>query len=103
MNSPFNIFFYCQGCSSAICKPYHIHLQDWVAILDDEEDEDEESDGSLGDLGKLETLQSSHPMYFAKKLTEVVTLLINLVGINSGRNRPEKLESLLEIVYFLLT
>ncbi|KAK4487599.1 hypothetical protein RD792_005752 [Penstemon davidsonii] len=45
---------------------------DWVAILD-EEDLDEESDESLGDWAKLETMRSSHPMYFAKKLTEVVS------------------------------
>ncbi|XP_073315561.1 uncharacterized protein At3g49140-like [Primulina huaijiensis] len=47
--------------------------EEWVAIQDDEEDEDEESDGSLGDWAKLETMRSSHPMYFAKKLTEVVS------------------------------
>lgn len=47
--------------------------EDWVAVLDDEEDEDEESDGSLGDWAKLETMRSSHPMYFAKKLAEVVS------------------------------
>ncbi|KAL2556168.1 Pentatricopeptide repeat (PPR) superfamily protein [Forsythia ovata] len=48
-------------------------IVDWVAILDDNEDQDEESDGSLGDWAKLETMRSSHPMYFAKKLTEVVS------------------------------
>ncbi|KAL0304332.1 UNVERIFIED_CONTAM: hypothetical protein Sradi_6301300 [Sesamum radiatum] len=46
--------------------------KDWVGILD-EQDEDEESDGSLGDWAKLETMRSSHPMYFAKKLAEVVS------------------------------
>ncbi|KAM3319936.1 putative protein isoform X1 [Capsicum chacoense] len=45
---------------------------DWVAILDDE-DQDGDSDGSLGDWAKLETMRSSHPMYFAKKIAEVVT------------------------------
>ncbi|XP_051138247.1 uncharacterized protein At3g49140-like isoform X2 [Andrographis paniculata] len=45
---------------------------DWVSILD-EEDQDEESDGSLGDWAKLETMRSSHPMYFAKKLAEVAS------------------------------
>ncbi|CAA2967501.1 uncharacterized protein At3g49140-like [Olea europaea subsp. europaea] len=49
------------------------HEKEWVAILDDDEDQDEESDGSLGDWAKLETMQSSHPMYFAKRLTEVVS------------------------------
>ncbi|KAL2540223.1 Pentatricopeptide repeat (PPR) superfamily protein [Abeliophyllum distichum] len=47
--------------------------KDWVAILDNDEDQDEESDASLGDWAKLETMRSSHPMYFAKKLTEVVS------------------------------
>ncbi|KAK6155641.1 hypothetical protein DH2020_009889 [Rehmannia glutinosa] len=51
---------------------YHIHVQDWVSILD-EEDQDEESDESLGDWAKLETMRSSHPMHFAKKLAEVVS------------------------------
>lgn len=46
--------------------------EDWVAILDDE-DQDRDSDGSLGDWAKLETMRSSHPMYFAKKIAEVVT------------------------------
>ncbi|GFP81022.1 uncharacterized protein at3g49140 [Phtheirospermum japonicum] len=45
---------------------------DWVTILD-EDDQDEESDGSLGDWAKLETMRSSHPIYFAKKLAEVVS------------------------------
>uniref|UniRef100_A0A5B6YK02 FMN-binding split barrel n=2 Tax=Davidia involucrata TaxID=16924 RepID=A0A5B6YK02_DAVIN len=42
--------------------------KDWVALL-----EDEYSDETLGDWAKLETMRSSHPMYFAKKLTEVVS------------------------------
>ncbi|KAF3432926.1 hypothetical protein FNV43_RR24028 [Rhamnella rubrinervis] len=45
---------------------------DWVAVLDDEEDEDD-SDEELGDWAKLETMRSSHPMYFAKKLAEVAS------------------------------
>ncbi|KAK4350890.1 hypothetical protein RND71_030203 [Anisodus tanguticus] len=40
---------------------------------DDDEDEDGDSDGSLGDWAKLETMRSSHLMYFAKKIAEVVT------------------------------
>lgn len=51
-------------------------MQDWVSILD-EEDQDEDSDESLGDWAKLETMRSSHPMYFAKKLSEV-TLFVKL-------------------------
>lgn len=46
--------------------------ENWVAILDDEEDEGEGSDGSVGDWAKLDTMRSSHPMYFAKKISEVV-------------------------------
>ncbi|KAL3630651.1 hypothetical protein CASFOL_023635 [Castilleja foliolosa] len=45
---------------------------DWVTIVD-EDDQDEESDGSLGDWAKLETMRSSHPIYFAKKLADVVS------------------------------
>ncbi|KAG5617103.1 hypothetical protein H5410_016927 [Solanum commersonii] len=48
------------------------NVVDWVAIVDDE-DQDGDSDGSLGDWAKLETMRSSHPMYFAKKIAEVVT------------------------------
>ncbi|XP_050221430.1 uncharacterized protein At3g49140-like [Mercurialis annua] len=43
---------------------------DLVAILDDE---DEDSDEALGDWAKLETMRSSHPMYFAKKLAQVTS------------------------------
>ncbi|OMO86967.1 FMN-binding split barrel [Corchorus capsularis] len=46
--------------------------EDWVAALEDEDDQDD-SDGTLGDWAKLETMRSSHPMYFAKRLTEVVS------------------------------
>ncbi|KAG6387728.1 hypothetical protein SASPL_152920 [Salvia splendens] len=46
--------------------------KDWVSILD-EDDQGEESDGSLGDWAKLETMRSSHPVYFAKKLADVVS------------------------------
>ncbi|KAL6508412.1 hypothetical protein OROHE_021954 [Orobanche hederae] len=45
--------------------------KDWFDILDDEGQD--MSDGSLGDWAKLETMQSSHPMFFAKKLAEVVS------------------------------
>ncbi|XP_038999539.1 uncharacterized protein At3g49140-like isoform X2 [Hibiscus syriacus] len=44
----------------------------WIAAFEDEADEDD-SDGTLGDWAKLETMRSSHPMYFAKKLTEVAS------------------------------
>ncbi|KAL3524328.1 hypothetical protein ACH5RR_017162 [Cinchona calisaya] len=49
------------------------YAKDWVTILDNEEDQDEDSDGSLGDWAKLETMRSCHPMYFAKKLSEVAS------------------------------
>ncbi|XP_021297557.1 uncharacterized protein At3g49140-like [Herrania umbratica] len=46
--------------------------EEWVAALEDEDDQDD-SDETLGDWAKLETMRSSHPMYFAKKLTEVAS------------------------------
>lgn len=45
---------------------------DWVTILDNVE-EDQADSGSLGDWAKLETMRSSHPMYFAKKISEVAS------------------------------
>ncbi|KAJ6290919.1 hypothetical protein OIU76_027783 [Salix suchowensis] len=45
--------------------------EDLVAVLDDDEEDD--SDEDLGDWAKLETMSSSHPMYFAKKLAEVAS------------------------------
>ncbi|KAJ7974129.1 Pentatricopeptide repeat (PPR) superfamily protein [Quillaja saponaria] len=45
---------------------------DWVAVLEDEDEEDD-SDEALGDWAKLETMRSSHPMYFAKKLARVAS------------------------------
>ncbi|KAJ0099127.1 hypothetical protein Patl1_20229 [Pistacia atlantica] len=41
---------------------------EWVNVLEDE-DEDE----TLGDWAKLDTMRSSHPMYFAKKLSEAAS------------------------------
>ncbi|KAK4745407.1 hypothetical protein SAY87_011719 [Trapa incisa] len=46
--------------------------EDFVSVIEDEEDLDE-SDGNLGDWAKLDTMRSSHPMYFAKKLVEVAS------------------------------
>ncbi|XP_052188078.1 uncharacterized protein At3g49140-like [Diospyros lotus] len=43
----------------------------WISILEGKEDQGV-SDESLGDWTKLETMHSSHPLYFAKKLAEVV-------------------------------
>uniref|UniRef100_A0A7N0UQ09 Pentatricopeptide repeat superfamily protein n=1 Tax=Kalanchoe fedtschenkoi TaxID=63787 RepID=A0A7N0UQ09_KALFE len=45
--------------------------KEWTAVLDDEDDED--SDESLGDWAKLDTMNSTHPMYFAKKMAEVTS------------------------------
>ncbi|XP_061337319.1 uncharacterized protein At3g49140 isoform X2 [Gastrolobium bilobum] len=45
---------------------------EWVAVLSDE-DEQEDSDETLADWAKLETMQSSHPMFFAKKLAEIAS------------------------------
>ncbi|XP_074291576.1 uncharacterized protein At3g49140-like isoform X3 [Silene latifolia] len=44
----------------------------WIDILEDEED-GADSDESLGDWAKLETMRSSHPMYFAKKIAEAAS------------------------------
>ncbi|KAF9683774.1 hypothetical protein SADUNF_Sadunf04G0049300 [Salix dunnii] len=46
--------------------------EDLVAVLDDSDNEDD-SDEELGDWAKLETMRSSHPMYFAKKLAQVAS------------------------------
>ncbi|VFQ67575.1 unnamed protein product [Cuscuta campestris] len=46
--------------------------EEWDTVLDHEDDGDDGSEGSLVDWSKLETMRSSHPMYFARRLTEVV-------------------------------
>ncbi|KAI3846988.1 hypothetical protein MKW92_019930, partial [Papaver armeniacum] len=46
--------------------------EDWVSVLEGDEDETD-SDETLGDWAKLETMRSSHPMYFAKKMSEVAS------------------------------
>ncbi|XP_068660326.1 uncharacterized protein At3g49140-like isoform X2 [Aristolochia californica] len=48
--------------------------QDWVTILDDLDDGFDSSE-TLGDWANLETMRSSHPMYFASKISEVVSNL----------------------------
>ncbi|KAK7283599.1 hypothetical protein RIF29_13223 [Crotalaria pallida] len=45
---------------------------EWVVSLSDE-DGQEDSDETLADWAKLETMRSSHPMYFAKKLAEIAS------------------------------
>jgi hypothetical protein len=45
-------------------------LQEWLAVLSDEDEQDDD-DETLADWAKLETMRFSHPMDFAKKLTEV--------------------------------
>ncbi|CAN8268230.1 unnamed protein product [Cochlearia groenlandica] len=57
--------------------------EEWVAVLededdtddsdDDEDDDDSDSDESLGDWANLETMRSCHPMFFAKRMTEVAS------------------------------
>ncbi|KAH7557721.1 hypothetical protein JRO89_XS11G0208100 [Xanthoceras sorbifolium] len=48
---------------------------DWVNVLDDEDNDDNEDDDdeALGDWAKLETMRSSHPMSFAKKVAQVAS------------------------------
>ncbi|XP_058206024.1 uncharacterized protein At3g49140-like isoform X2 [Rhododendron vialii] len=49
--------------------------EEWVSDLEDDEgEEDDDDDESLGDWAKLDTMRTSHPMYFAKRLAEVVTV-----------------------------
>lgn len=43
----------------------------WASVLEDEEDEDD--DDSLGDWAELDTMRTTHPTYFAKKMAEVVS------------------------------
>ncbi|KDP22214.1 hypothetical protein JCGZ_26045 [Jatropha curcas] len=45
--------------------------EDFVIIED--EDEEDDSDEALGDWAKLDTMRSSHPMYFAKKIAQVTS------------------------------
>ncbi|XP_047166404.1 uncharacterized protein At3g49140-like [Vigna umbellata] len=44
---------------------------EWVAAFSDDDEQDD--DETLADWAKLETMQSSHPMYFAKKLAEIAS------------------------------
>lgn len=46
---------------------------EWVAVFSDDDDEQEDDDETLADWAKLETMQYSHPMYFAKKLAEIAS------------------------------
>ncbi|KAJ0253762.1 Uncharacterized protein HA466_0113910 [Hirschfeldia incana] len=60
-------------------------VEEWVAVLEDEDeddddddedyddDDDEDDDESLGDWAKLETMRSCHPMFFAKRMSEVAS------------------------------
>ncbi|KAK7380401.1 hypothetical protein VNO78_32911 [Psophocarpus tetragonolobus] len=45
---------------------------EWVAVFSDDEEEENE-DETLADWAKLDTMRSSHPMYFAKKLAEIAS------------------------------
>lgn len=46
-------------------------MQEWLAVLSDDDELDDDDDEALADWAKLETMRFSHPMDFAKKLTEV--------------------------------
>ncbi|KAI3944711.1 hypothetical protein MKW98_021169, partial [Papaver atlanticum] len=46
--------------------------EDWVTVLEGDEDETDSVE-TLGDWAKLETMRSSHPMYFAKRMSEVAS------------------------------
>lgn len=68
----FNCFKYQKQYLMYLLHYLCVSLQEWVAVLDDGEDSDE----SPGDWAKLETMRSSHPIYFAKKLAEVLNQFI---------------------------
>ncbi|XP_068661926.1 uncharacterized protein At3g49140-like [Aristolochia californica] len=53
---------------------YEDYVEDWVTILDDLDDGFDSSE-TLGDWANMETMRSSHPMYFAGKISEVVSNL----------------------------
>ncbi|GLU24324.1 hypothetical protein SLE2022_402670 [Rubroshorea leprosula] len=46
--------------------------EDWVTVVEAEDNQNDFNE-ILGDWAKLETMRSSHPMYFAKKLAEVAS------------------------------
>ncbi|GAU29205.1 hypothetical protein TSUD_361950 [Trifolium subterraneum] len=46
---------------------------EWLAVLSDEDEQDDDDDETLADWAKLETMRFSHPMDFAKKLTEIAS------------------------------
>ncbi|KAL9275067.1 hypothetical protein AKJ16_DCAP21341 [Drosera capensis] len=58
-----------------------VQIDDDDDVLDDEDDDDdddeEDSNGSLGDWAQLETMRSSHPMHFAKKIAQAQVELAN--------------------------
>ncbi|XP_023637430.1 uncharacterized protein At3g49140 isoform X1 [Capsella rubella] len=50
--------------------------EEWVAVLEDGDEDDDyvsDSDESLGDWANLETMRYCHPMYFARRMAEVVS------------------------------
>lgn len=46
---------------------------EWLAVLSDDDELDDDDDEALADWAKLETMRFSHPMDFAKKLTEIAS------------------------------
>ncbi|CAN8252151.1 unnamed protein product [Cochlearia groenlandica] len=51
--------------------------EEWIAVLEDGDEDDDDyttdSDESLGDWANLETMRNCHPMYFARKMSEVAS------------------------------
>ncbi|XP_009802899.1 uncharacterized protein At3g49140-like isoform X2 [Nicotiana sylvestris] len=67
-----NVYFQVKNDEDVLKNPTEEEtVVDWVSILDDEEDQN--GDPDLGDWATLETMRSSHPIDFAKAITEVVT------------------------------
>lgn len=62
-----SILVYLRNLAQPILNDY---VQEWVSDLEDDDD-DEDDDESLGDWAKLDTMRTTHPMYFAKRLAEV--------------------------------
>ncbi|XP_009589586.1 uncharacterized protein At3g49140-like isoform X2 [Nicotiana tomentosiformis] len=67
-----NVYFQVKNDEDVLKNPTEEEsVVDWVSILDDEEDHN--GDPDLGYWATLETMRSSHPIDFAKAITEVVT------------------------------
>uniref|UniRef100_A0A1J3E808 Uncharacterized protein n=1 Tax=Noccaea caerulescens TaxID=107243 RepID=A0A1J3E808_NOCCA len=50
--------------------------EEWIAVLEDGDEDDDyvsDSDESLGDWANLDTMRTCHPMYFARRISEVAS------------------------------